>query len=226
MNRKMLALALLLSLGLSVACDSATAPFGVAQSRATGNKVIEQNAEGKLIINGNELKIVSTIAQGDAAFFKAVSPYVEGESGGGGGFSIDAGDEGRNFPLVELLGAMYQGGAEAKLVLLKKGVGPNPTDADYVTAMEATSDRIDFRVPITAPNFGGGGSAVIDTMWAPKGLSFTQQQDDFNFVTYTGSTPYSKQNVVAVWSAWTGVIKTRALIRDAEREPFRAPRPW
>ena len=125
---------------------------------ATGNKVIEQNAEGKLIINGNELKIVSLIAQGDAAFMKVVSPVVEGESGGGGGFSIDAGDEGRNVPLVELLGALYQNGAEAKLVLLKVGAGLNPTDADYQTVMEATSNRVEFKVPVTAPNLSGGSA--------------------------------------------------------------------
>lgn len=169
---------------------------------ATGNKIIEQNSEGKLIFNGNELKVVSTIAQGDAAFVKVISPYVEGESGGGGGFSIDAGDEGRNFPLVELLGAMYQAGAEGKLVVLKVGTGSNPDDSDYQTIMEFTSNKVEFKVPISAPNLGAAG--VTDTMWAPDGMSFTHQQSDGNFVTYRASSPFSKANATAVWSAWTG----------------------
>jgi hypothetical protein len=153
---------------------------------ATGNKVIEQNAEGKLIINGNELKMVSTIAQGDAAFFKAVSPYVEGESGGGGGFSIDAGDEGRNFPLVELLGAMYQGGAEFKLVLLKKGAGSDPNDNDYQTVMEATSEGIEFKVPVKGMS-GGDSSGRFFTSWQDRHRCFQAQADpasDGNLVVY------------------------------------------
>lgn len=189
---------------------------------ATGNKVIEQNAEGKLIFNGNELKVVSLISLGDAAFMKVVSPYVEGESGGGGGFSIDVGDEGRNIPLVELLGAMYQGGAEAKLVVLKKGAGMNPEDGDYMTVMEFTSEGLEFKVPVKGLGAGGG---ITDTMWSPDGMSFTQQQSDGNFVTYGASVPFSKTNVMALWSAWTGFIRTRALIRDAAVEPYSAPRP-
>jgi hypothetical protein len=125
---------------------------------ATGNKILEQNIEGKLVLNGNELKVISTISEGDAAFVKVIAPVVEGESGGGGGFSIDAGDENRNFPLVEFLGAMFQGGAEMKLVLLKKGVGSDPDDADYQTIMEATSAGIEFKVPVSAPNLGGGAT--------------------------------------------------------------------
>ena len=168
---------------------------------ATGNKVIEQNAEGKLIINGNELKMVSIIAQGDAAFFKAIAPYVEGESGGGGGFSIDAGDEGRNFPLVELLGAMYQGGAEMKLVLLKKGAGPNPDDDDYQTVMEATSERIEFKVPVKGLSVGGNQQRL----YSSDGSMCWQLQNDGGWGTFGtlivyathGTTDESKWHAVA-----------------------------
>lgn len=182
----------------------------VSQPRATGNKVIEQNAEGKLIINGNELKIVSIIVQGDAAFVKVISPVVEGESGGGGGFSIDAGDEGRNVPLAEFLGAYYNGGAEAKIVLLRRGAGLNPTDADYLAVMEATTDRIDFRVPITAPNLGGGspnvgawpGCMASGIAGDPYRWQFCQQGTDGNVVSYE----VVQGHACARWSAYHGVI--------------------
>jgi hypothetical protein len=46
-----------------------------------------------------------------------------------------------------------------------------------------------------------------DTMWAPTGRTFTQQQDDGNFVTYSVDHPFDKSaNPVALWSAWTGKL--------------------
>jgi hypothetical protein len=47
---------------------------------------------------------------------------------------------------------------------------------------------------------------VTDTMWAPDGMCFTQQQADGNFVTYHASAPWSKAHAKAVWSAWTGKL--------------------
>lgn len=64
---------------------------------------------------------------------------------------------------------------------------------------------IEFRVPVKF-SAGGGVGKITDTMWAPNGLFFTQQQDDGNFVTYAASAPYSKANATPVWSAWTGKI--------------------
>ena len=53
----------------------------------------------------------------------------------------------------------------------------------------------------------GGGDSRPDTMWAPDGLSFTQQQNDKNFVTYEVDQPFDKgANPRALWSAWTGKI--------------------
>lgn len=51
------------------------------------------------------------------------------------------------------------------------------------------------------------GTYYPDTMWAPNGLTFTQQQSDGNFVTYTVERPFDKgANPIPVWSAWTGKI--------------------
>lgn len=169
---------------------------------ATGNHLLDQNAEGKLFFNGNELKVVSTIAQGDAAFVKVIAPYVEGESGGGGGFSIDAGDEGRNIPLVELLGAMYRGGAEGKIVVLKEGAGSNPEDRDYLTVMEFTSNGVVFRVPVSAPNLGGGGeSARFFANYPGTRLCFQPQADPAslgNIVVYDTKNTADESQWVAI----------------------------
>jgi hypothetical protein len=56
-----------------------------------------------------------------------------------------------------------------------------------------------------------------DTMWAPDGLSWTQQQGDTNFVTYAGVTPWSKYPATAVWSWMSGPIEVEGA-RDAR--PF------
>lgn len=181
-----------------------------AQLRATGNKVMEQNAEGVLIYNGNELKNVSVILAGDAAFIKVVSPVVPGESGGGGGFSIDAGDTSRNVPLVELLGALYRDGAEGKIVVLNVGAGLNPNDNDYTTVMEFNSEAVVFRVPVVAPNLGGSapnvgawpGCMASGIPGDPYRWQFCQQGTDGNVVSYE----VVQGNACARWSAYHGVI--------------------
>lgn len=50
-----------------------------------------------------------------------------------------------------------------------------------------------------------GGESRTDTMWAPNGLSFTQQQNDGNFVTYRTSVPFSKagEHVTYIWQSGT-----------------------
>jgi hypothetical protein len=63
---------------------------------------------------------------------------------------------------------------------------------------------IEFRVPV---KFSAGGGVVTDTMWAPSGLYFTQQQADGNFVTYRALAPFDKANAQPVWSAWGGLIQ-------------------
>lgn len=60
---------------------------------------------------------------------------------------------------------------------------------------------------VTRNLLGLGGSGRTDTMWAPDGLHFTQQQSDGNFVTYEVTRPFDKSaSPKALWSAWTGVI--------------------
>ena len=97
-------------------------------------------------------------------------------------------------------------GGEFYLGLGKPGGGS--TDDAMQDVLVATVDGgFQFRLPVYAPNLSGTAGRT-DTMWAPNGLSFTQQQDDGNFVTYTTTVPFSKagEHVKAVWSAWTGKI--------------------
>jgi hypothetical protein len=49
--------------------------------------------------------------------------------------------------------------------------------------------------------------ARTDTIWAPDGLTFTQQQSDGNVVSYVVSRPFDKgANPKALWSSWTGKL--------------------
>lgn len=68
-------------------------------------------------------------------------------------------------------------------------------------------DHVRFAVPVSAPNFGAGvPDTSICRMWAPDGMTFTQQQSDGNFVSYRASTPFSIANATPLWSAWTGKL--------------------
>lgn len=97
-----------------------------------------------------------------------------------------------------------QGGGE--LWVGAKRAGGGSQDADMRELVTLTDQGLTCAVPIHAPNLASAGPP--DTMWAPNGLSFTQQQGDGNFVTYVTSVPWSKagEHVRAVWSAWTGKL--------------------
>ena len=83
-----------------------------------------------------------------------------------------------------------------------KAPGPN-VDANMRGVMNAFHDKIQFNVPISAPNLQGGGT-VPNFMDSPNGCFRTQQQDDGNFVTYDKC---RGPQWIAVWSAWTGRIQ-------------------
>lgn len=69
---------------------------------------------------------------------------------------------------------------------------------------------LELFVPLNA--YAGGPATQMvttglmpDTMWAPNGKAFTQQQDDGNFVTYVTDVPFSKDpaHARAIWSSGT-----------------------
>ena len=168
-------------------------------------KVLEDNERGQTRVEGNAFCQDSKIQ--DAAEARVGSPSGPG-SGGGGKYSFDVLPNGVSGPRREIASMMAgEGayGAEWKLVLLKKG--GQTTDADQITVIQATAAELEFLVPVKGLTTGTGESHPV-RMWAPNGLSFTQQQDDGNFVTYTTTVAFSvaPEHVKAVWSAWTGRI--------------------
>lgn len=181
-------------------------------------KVLADNAQGLLWNNdGNET--LQDAKNADAAKFRVGSPYEQGQSGGGGAFSFDVigglppRKDGSAPParveVAVLTGGMQtNGGGEVGLSITKPGTFSDIDDAAQKKVVEFRADGIEFKVPISAPNLGGGGGVpeYPVRMWAPNGLSFTQQQDDGNFVTYRTNVAFSidPQHVRAVWSAWTG----------------------
>jgi hypothetical protein len=195
------------------------------------SKVIERNSEGVVHVRGNELIVDSVVEQGDAAFMRVGSPYVAGGSGGGGGFALDLLEAGKDPTLSSRTGIAMMTAAKAPdgsievvfHILRKKG---QSVDADMYKWLRVVSGdtpattTIEFLAQVKG--LPPSPPVVIDTIWAPNGLSFTQQQGDTNFVTYVGSVPWSKKNVTARWSWMTGPLSSRALIRDAEKEPFLA----
>lgn len=176
-------------------------------------QTIDESSQGRVWWTTiNEFIMDSKIA--DAAKFRVGAPFEAGESGGGGAFSFDVlnfgGNSSRRIEVVLFTGGMNsQGGGESGLFVTRRGTWGDITDAAQVRIYEATSDGIVFHVPVTFAGGGGGVSGITDTMWAPDGLSFTQQQTDANFVTYTTKVPYCKDaacGVRAVWSRNSGPL--------------------
>lgn len=73
--------------------------------------------------------------------------------------------------------------------------------------------------------------AAVDTIWAPDGSAFTQQQGppDFNFVTYTTTVPFSKDpaHVEAIFDAVSTVARLNAAeaeLRDVDKRLDRLER--
>lgn len=170
---------------------------------------------GQFRMQGNEIIIDAKDA--DAAKFRVGSRYVPGECGGGGAYSWDLIQEvhegNRRVEAAVLVGGFNGRTGEVGLCIWNGRDPGDIRDEDQKKVVEFRPDEIEFRVPIKAPNFTGGGGApseqLVGRMWAPNGLSFTQQQSDGNFVTYLTQVPFNiaSTNVKAVWSAWTGPIK-------------------
>lgn len=154
---------------------------------------LANNDRGTLWNVGNETIQDSKVA--DASKFRVGAPFELGESGGGGAFSFDVtgGDipgmsAGKRIEVVLMTGGMNaQGGGETGLFVTKKGTWGNISDAAQIRVWEITSDGIEFKVPISAPNLpAGGGSTVIQS---PNGRVLLAAQDDGNLVLYVDGAP-------------------------------------
>lgn len=96
---------------------------------------------------------------------------------------------------------------------LTEGVdGSNDADEQPVFIMTRSGLRILVPVFLEGGVAGLGpvASAPVpahfDTLWAPDGLSCTQQQVDYNFVTYRVERPFDKGKFMAVASLTGGIV--------------------
>lgn len=186
-----------------VICLGIAAP-ALAQNDAPVTLV--EGRVGKIWWNGgNELIAESKIP--DASKFRVRAPQQEGESGGGGAFSFDVtnipGGPAGGVEAVLLTGGINRdGGGESGFFILKKGTWGNISDAAQIRVWEATSERLEFKIPISAPNLVGGALAAnyIDS---PNGQFRSVQQNDGNFVTYE---QMGGGLMCPRWSTFTGSI--------------------
>ena len=183
-------------------------------SPVAGQEIIRESAIGQLWWNsGNEAIMDSKIA--DASKFRVGAPFELDQSGGGGAFSFDVigglpgQPAGKRVEVVLLTGSMNRTlGGEMGISILKKGTGQDITDAAQIKVAEFYSDHIEFKVPITAPGFGGGG-VTGSVLMSPNGRFRTQFQDDGHIVIYDtwDSRWVTDPSAVAVWSSWYGLLR-------------------
>lgn len=154
--------------------------------------ILDDNDRGRVTIEGNEVLATSKIP--DAAKFRVRAPYVPGESGGGGAFSFDVLDDDGRWKEVQLITGAMTGakGGEGKLIVLMEGGVID--DAHQKTIIEWDSNKVEFKVPILAPNLGGGGGGVPATgapalLQSANGRMVLALQDDGNLVLYADGVP-------------------------------------
>lgn len=179
--------------------------------------ILHEDERGYVIAEGNELTIGSKL--NDPPKVRVCVPITA--TGGGGGvfsasrarsFGVCFGDQQDEMGYVRFEQAEDVRGDVGHLrseVNLFVASGLPGTDVERVFA--CTWDRFTkwglSALTSLSVWLGGGGTSRADTMWAPNGLSFTQQQDDGNFVTYSVTRAFDKTaNPKAIWSAWTGPI--------------------
>ena len=170
-----------------------------------------ESSVGKYWWNGgNETIIESKIP--DASKFRVRAPRQDGESGGGGAFSFDVtnvpGGPSGGVEAVLLTGGLNRdGGGESGFFILKKGTWGNISDAAQIRIWEATSEALEFKVPISAPNLvAGGGGLPAD--YIASGAFRLYQQADGNLVQYE----LVSGILCARWSIWTGPIAKHTAI--------------
>jgi hypothetical protein len=188
---------------------------------AAAQQTLGESSQGRLWWTQiNEAIMDSKIA--DAAKFRVGAPFELDESGGGGAFSFDVigGDipgmaRGKRIEVVLMVGSMNrQGGGETSLIVTKRGTWGNIDDAAQVKVYEATSDAIEFRVPVifsAGSNVGGASSPYPGCMGSgvegdPQRWQFCQQGTDGNVVSYELVPDNAIRQWCARWSAYHGVI--------------------
>jgi hypothetical protein len=152
--------------------------------------VLADNERGRITVEGNEVLATSKIP--DAAKFRVRAPRVPGESGGGGAISFDAQDDqdGRWKEVQLITGAMNGArGGEGKLIVLAEGGIID--DAHQRTIIEWDSNKVEFKVPISAPNLNGGGTSApaTDMLKSADGRMVLALQMDGNMVLYLDGQP-------------------------------------
>lgn len=169
--------------------------------------IIAENDYGYLLFESNELTIGSKVD--DPPKVRLTSPCTE--HGGGGGVI--------SFNYSRQAGVVCDGHNQTEVGMIRveqaedvRGQVGN-TKAEFNFMLGDGSGVGDVVKPLafvwnaitrSLLNLLGGNT---DTMWAPSGVFFTQQQSDGNFVTYRVDKPFDKgANPRALWSAWTGFI--------------------
>ena len=148
--------------------------------------ILADNERGTVFVEGNEVLAESKIA--DAAKFRVRAPREPGQSGGGGAFSFDVKDhvDGQWKEVQLITGAMTGArGGEGKLIVLMEGGVID--DAHQRTIIEWDSNRVEFKVPISAPNLQGG--IIGSILQSPNGRLVLAAQDDLNLVLYIDGKP-------------------------------------
>jgi hypothetical protein len=157
---------------------------------------------GTVELHNNEVHIRSNVADPPGVSFHG---YGDCRSLGKVSFKIN----GREMVLIQGKSRDDNGGGEiyvgvldeARFRELEARGDTNALDHAMIEVMNIQAHQIEFK---TAVKFPGGAAAVNDTIWAPDGLSFTQQQADRNFVTYKVDRPFDKgANPVALWASGT-----------------------
>lgn len=156
---------------------------------------------GRVEFHNNELHVVSTVNDPAGLSFR----------GGDGSKVSYKPSDGIETVLLQLR-RMRNGDGEFYFGALNRAEYDRTGNGDRAMKEIATFNvtGVEFRVPVkfsAGVAVGAAGGSTTDTMWAPSGLVFTQQQDDGNFVTYRVTRPYDKSaSPCAMWSAWTGYI--------------------
>lgn len=133
-------------------------------------------------VGQNEVELVSTAEDPPKVRMGAVS----GKGLGALSFNRVRASDGRNEEHV-----LLQGKEDDRVGMLGRAAGsmtlhlkrPDMTgDAAMAPVYEAYHDRVEFKVPITAPGLGGGG--VPPQLVSPNGRFLLNMQDDGNLVKY------------------------------------------
>lgn len=164
-------------------------------------RTLATNARGTIKVEGNELLADSKIL--DAAAVRVGAPQGV-SSGGGGKFSFDVLlPDGTRREIALMTAGEGVNGPEWGLTILKKH--GTTRDADQLRVIEGTAERIEFRVPISAPNLDT--TVTRDHITSPDGRFSTFIQNDGNLVTYE----VIDSTWCPRWSSWSGVVEKSAL---------------